>query len=50
MNLYYYIDVIKRKAILDMRKAFPADGGKFQWGIVPCLSPEKVKTIFRKQN
>jgi len=30
MNLYKYIDVIERKAILDMRKAFPDGGGKFQ--------------------
>jgi len=49
MNLYKYIDVIERKAIPDMRKAFPDGGGKFQ-DIVPCLSSEKVKTIFRKQN
>jgi len=49
MNLYRYIDVIERKAIPDMRKAFPDGGGKFQ-DIVPCLSSEKVKTIFRKQN
>jgi len=48
MNLYKHIDVIERKAILDMRKAFP-DGGKFQ-DIVPCLSSAKVKTNFRKQN
>ena len=49
MNLYRYIDVIERKAIPDMRKAFPDGGGKFQ-DIVPCVSSEKVKTIFRKQN
>ena len=49
MNLYKYIDVIERKAIPDMRKAFPDRGEKFQ-DIVPCLSSEKVKTIFRKQN
>jgi len=39
MNLYKYIDVIERKAIPDMRQAFPDDGGKFQ-DIVPCLSSE----------
>ena len=49
MNLYNYIDVIERKAIPDMRKAFPDGWGKFQ-GIVPYLSSEKVETIFRKQN
>jgi len=49
MNLCKYIDVIERKAIPDMRKAFPDGGGKFQ-DIVPCLSSEKMKTIFRKQN
>jgi len=49
MNLHIYIDVIERKAIPDIRKAFPDGGGKFQ-EIVPCLSSEKVKTIFRKQN
>jgi len=49
MNLYKYIDVIERKAIPDMRKAFPDGGGKFQ-AIVPCLSSEELKTIFRKQN
>jgi len=27
MNLYKYIDVIERKAISDMRKAFPDGGG-----------------------
>jgi len=32
-----------------MRKAFPDVGGKFQ-DIVPCISFEKVKTKFRKQN
>jgi len=40
---------MERKAIPDMRKAFPDDGGKLQ-DIDPCLSSEKVKTIFRKQN
>jgi len=30
MNLYKYIDIIERKAILDMRKAFPDGGGKLQ--------------------
>ena len=49
MNLYKYIDVIERKAIPVMRKAFPDGGGKFQV-IVPCLSSEKAKTISRKQN
>jgi len=49
MNLDKYIDVIERKAIPHMRKAFPDVGGKFQ-NIVPCLSSEKVKTSFRKQN
>jgi len=49
MNLYKYSDVIERKAIPDMRKAFPDGGGKFQ-DIVPYLSSEKVKTIFKKPN
>jgi len=30
MHLYKYIDVIERKAIPDMRKAFPDSGEKFQ--------------------
>jgi len=30
MNLYKYTDVIERKAIPDMRKAFPDGGRKFQ--------------------
>jgi len=30
MNLCKYIDVIERKAIPDMRKAFPDGGRKFQ--------------------
>jgi len=30
MNLYKYTDVIERKAIPDMRKAFPDGGGQFQ--------------------
>jgi len=30
MNLYKYIDVIERKAIPDMKKAFPDGGRKFQ--------------------
>jgi len=30
MNLYKYIDVIERKAIPDMRKAFSNGGGKLQ--------------------
>jgi len=30
MNLYKYIDVIERKVIPDMRKAFPDGGRKFQ--------------------
>jgi len=49
MSLYKYNDVIKRKAIQDMRKVFPDGGGKFQ-DIVPRLPSEKMKTIFRKQN
>jgi len=48
MDLHKYIDLIERKAIPDMRKTFPDGGGKFL-DIVPCLSSEKVKTIFRKQ-
>jgi len=43
MNLYKHIHVIERKAIPDMRKAFPDGGGKFQWDIVPCLSSAKVR-------
>jgi len=31
MNLCKYIDVIERKVIPDMRKAFPDGGGKFQY-------------------
>ena len=49
MNLRKYNDVIERTAIPDMRNAFPDGGVKFQ-KIVPCLSSEKVKTNFRKQN
>ena len=45
MNLYKYIDVIQRKDIPDIRKAFPDGGGKFQQDIIPCLSQEKVKTF-----
>ena len=30
MNLYKYTDVIERKDILDMRKAFPNGGRRFQ--------------------
>jgi len=30
VNLHKYIDVIERKAIPDMRKAFSGGGGKFQ--------------------
>jgi len=30
MNFYKYIDVIERKAISDISKAFPDGGGKFQ--------------------
>jgi len=44
MDLYKYIDVIERKAIPNMRKAFQDGGGKSQ-DIVPCLSSEKLKTI-----
>jgi len=29
MNLYEYVDVTERKAVPNMRRAFP-DGGKFQ--------------------
>jgi len=29
-NLYKYIDVTERKDILDMRKALPDGGGRFQ--------------------
>jgi len=49
MNLCKYIDLIERKAVPDMKKAFNDGGGKFQ-DLVPCLSSEKMKTIFRKQN
>ena len=49
INLYKYIGVNERNAILDMRKAFPDGGGNFQSDNVPCLSSEKVKTIFSKQ-
>ena len=48
MNLYKYIDVMERKIIPDMTaRAFPDGGGKFQNDLAPCLSSEKVKTIFR---
>jgi len=36
MNLYKYIDVIERKAIPDMRKAFP-DGGGNSNRILSCV-------------
>ena len=49
INSYKYIVVIKRKVIPDMRKTFPDGVGKFQQDVVPCLSSENVKTIFRKQ-
>jgi len=48
INLYKYIDVIERKAIPDMRKAFPDGGGNSNR--ILTRSSEKVKTIFRKQN
>jgi len=36
MNLYKYIDVIKRKVIPDMWRAFPDGGGKFRQ-VIPCV-------------
>ena len=49
MNLCKNIDIFERKFIPDMRNAISDGGGKFQWDIAPCLSSEKVMTIFRKQ-
>jgi len=42
-----HINVIEN--IPDMRRAFPDGGGIFQKDVFSCLSPENVKTIFRKQ-
>jgi len=50
MNLYKYNDEILRKVIPDMRKALPDGGGKLQYQLVLCVSSEKMKKIFRKQN
>jgi len=47
-NSYKYTDVIERKVIPDMRRAFACGGGKLQCDLAPCVSSEKVKTIFRK--
>jgi len=48
MNSDKYVDVIERKVIPDMRRAFPVSGGIFQRDLAQCLSSKKVKTVFRK--
>jgi len=39
---------LKKKVIPAVRRAFPDGRGKLQSDLVPCLSSEKVRTIFRK--
>ena len=41
MNLLKCTDVIERRVIPDMRRAFPDGGGKFQQDLAQCLSAKK---------
>ena len=48
MNSDKYNDVIEKKVVPDMKRAFPDGGGIFQHDLTPCHSSKKVKTVFRK--
>ena len=48
MNSDKCIDVIEKKIISNIRRAFPDDGGLFQQDLAPCHSSKKVKKVCRK--
>ena len=46
MNAGKYTDVIQRKVVKDLERAFPSGGGIFQQDLAPCHTAKKVKKIF----
>ena len=50
MNLYKYIDVIERRVIPGMWRAFPDGGRKFQQDLAPGLSSKKWKRFSGNTN
>ena len=48
MNVDKYIEVIQRKVVEDMERAFPNGGGIFQQDLDPCHTAKKSKQLLKK--
>ena len=50
VNADKYIEVILRKVMKDMERAFPYGGGIFQQDLAPCHTAKIVKTTFEENH
>ena len=48
MNADKYIEVIQRKVVRDVKRAFPNGGGIFQQDLAPCNAAKKGKKVFEE--
>ena len=48
MNTDKYIDVLKRRAFPDLKRAFPGENGIFQQDLAPCHSSRKTVKFFQE--
>ena len=48
MNTNKYIDVLKRRAFPDLKRAFPGENGIFQQDLSPCHSSRKTVKFFQE--
>ena len=48
MNANKYIEVIQRKMVRDMERAFSNGEGIFQYDLAPCHTAKKVKKFFEE--
>ena len=48
MNTDKYIDVLKRRAFPDLKRAFPDENGIFQQDLAPCHSSRKTVKFFQE--
>ena len=48
MNTDRYIDVLRRRAFLDLKRVFPDENGIFQQDLAPCHSSTKPLKFFLK--
>ena len=48
MNTDKYIEVIQRKVVKDMERAFPKGGGIFQENLDPCHTAKKGEKVLKE--